>query len=109
MLWLILLYVLLGLLMMGISLPMITKSIKPNPWYGFRTPKTLSDPAIWYPANAHSGVLLLIAGAINTVAALALALIPGLGKDGYAFANVAITLSTLAWVVIRSFQYLKRL
>lgn len=109
MLPLVLMYVGTSLLLMGLSMPMILRMVKPNPWYGFRTPRTLKDPDIWYPANAHSGVLLLIAGFINAVTAVILALLPGMNKDAYAILCTVVMVSTLLWAVVRSFRYLKRL
>ena len=49
-------------LMIGLSLPMIFHLIPPNPYYGFRTAKTLSSKKIWYRANQVSGVYLVTAG-----------------------------------------------
>ncbi len=56
-------YILPGLAVV-LGLPMALGLIPPNRWYGFRTRKTLSSPAIWYPANRYSGWALTIAGAI---------------------------------------------
>lgn len=57
----------LGLLIVGLSVPMILRCVTPDPWYGFRTPKTLADEGVWYAANAYSGRLLLMLGAIWAV------------------------------------------
>ena len=61
-----------GMLMVALAIPMILQRVKPNPWYGFRTRKTLSDPDIWYPANRYAGKALLAAGAVVAVASLVL-------------------------------------
>ncbi len=52
---LMLLFVGSGLLLVGISIPLIQRRVKPNYWYGFRTRRTLSDPQIWYDVNAYAG------------------------------------------------------
>ena len=44
-----------GLLLAGLSIPLIRRRVKPNRFYGFRTPQTLSDERIWYDANAYAG------------------------------------------------------
>jgi uncharacterized membrane protein len=62
-----LLFALVGLLFVGLSIPLIKKRVPPNPYYGFRTKKTLSDPKIWYEANRVSGRDLLVAGALITI------------------------------------------
>ena len=50
-----------------LSIPMVLGKVPPNRLYGFRTPKTLSSPDVWYPANKVSGVLMIIAGALSMV------------------------------------------
>lgn len=70
-----------GLLLMGVALPLIRRRIKPNPWYGFRVPKTLGDEDVWYDANAYSGRLLLSAGAVHVLTAVLFFLVPGLRNN----------------------------
>ena len=48
-----------------VSVPMVLRKVPPNSIYGFRTKLTLSNPDIWYPANAFSGWALLVAAAIS--------------------------------------------
>ena len=43
----------LGLLLIGISIPLLYGKIGPNWFYGFKTMKTLSDREIWYKANKY--------------------------------------------------------
>ena len=57
----------LPLLMILVSVPMVMRRVPPNGLYGFRTPKTLSNPQIWYQANRLAGVNLIVA-AILTMA-----------------------------------------
>ena len=40
---------------------MILDKVPPNGVYGFRTPKTLSSPEVWYPANRAAGWFMLAA------------------------------------------------
>lgn len=49
------------LLILLLSVPMILGQVPPNGVYGFRTPKTLSSPDIWYPANRAAGWFMLAA------------------------------------------------
>src|SRR5262247_664842 len=55
-------YAVMGILLILASVPMIMEQVPPNRWYGFRTPRTLSDPKVWYPANRIAGQYLTIAG-----------------------------------------------
>jgi uncharacterized membrane protein len=70
-----LLHGLTGLLFVGLSIPLICGRIPPNRFYGFRTPKTLSDPKIWYEANRIMGNDLFLAGAVLTLSSIAMLLI----------------------------------
>ena len=56
------------LLIIAISIPLMLGKVPRNHWYGFRTPKTLSSDAIWYPANRIGGKYLCIAGVIELIA-----------------------------------------
>ncbi|MER3481724.1 MAG: hypothetical protein C4327_15005 [Meiothermus sp.] len=66
-------------LMIGLSIPLLQGKVPPNGLYGFRTPKTLSDPSIWYPANRFAGKAMIVVGAVMILlAALLLARYTGL-------------------------------
>ncbi len=56
------LYVVGGLLLTGLSIPLILEKVKPNGLYGFRVQQTLDDPKVWYAVNKYSGKRLLAAG-----------------------------------------------
>jgi len=74
-----------------VGLPLATRRVPPNRWYGVRVPATLSDPAIWYEANAVTGLDLFRLGLVLLAVSLGLQLIPGLPELGY----VAICLAVL--------------
>lgn len=48
-----------------LAVPLAIGMVPPNGLYGFRTPKTLSSPDIWYPANRFAGWLMIVAGAMT--------------------------------------------
>lgn len=92
------------------SVPTILGKVGPNLAYGFRTPKTLSDPDIWYPANRASG-WFTFAGA---VIALAFNLdlwwaFPEWGPERLMPWMIGGNLVPLAIASIASFLYLRRL
>ncbi len=60
----VLLFVTIGVVLIGIGMPLLRERVPPNPWYGLRTPKTCSDRKIWYAANRVCGRDLMIAGII---------------------------------------------
>ena len=106
---LMLLFTLSGLVLIGISIPLIQRRVKPNYWYGFRTRRTLDNPEIWYDVNAHAGKRMLASGLMTTVAAVMLYFIPGLTLDGYALAMLFIAVVPLTIGLGQSFRYLNRL
>ncbi|GIK64185.1 MAG: hypothetical protein BroJett018_19790 [Chloroflexota bacterium] len=100
-----------GLLLVALAIPLMQRRIKPNAWYGFRTPSTLRDPDLWYDANAYSGRLLLVYGAVIVITALLVALIPDITVDGYSSVMLIVTLLgivillILCWNFLRTYPY----
>ncbi|MDA1311693.1 MAG: SdpI family protein [Acidobacteria bacterium] len=92
------LHYIISLVMVVLSIPLILQKVPRNPIYGFRTPKTLSNDTIWYPANKTAGWDLLLAG----VAILILTSM--LGK-----LNVAVVLGATGLAVAHSFWALRKL
>ena len=97
-----------GLLLIGVSVPLIRRSVPPNPWYGFRTPKTLGDSRVWYDANEFSGRMLLRAGVVTVLGTLVLAPAP-LGAGEKALADAAVVLGSVLWAAAVSSAYLRGL
>jgi uncharacterized membrane protein len=62
--------IVIGMLYVGIGIPLALGRISPNKIYGMRTAKTLSDPAIWYRANTFTGKWIIVAGIITFFSAL---------------------------------------
>jgi hypothetical protein len=57
---------LIPVVMAVLAVPVVLGKVPPNPIYGFRTPKTLSSPGIWYAANRIAGWMLIGAAAVTT-------------------------------------------
>ena len=49
------------------SIPLALQLVPQNRAYGFRTPKTLSSPLIWYEANRLFGINFIIASIVMIV------------------------------------------
>ena len=90
MLTLLMVYVAAGLLLAGLSIPLIQRRIPPNGLYGFRVKATLENTELWYAVNAYSGKWLLAAGLCTAAGALGLYLVPGLTLDAYAVSCLGI-------------------
>ena len=101
-------FVVSGLLFVALSVPLILRRVKPNAWYGFRTPKTMGSEDVWYAANAYSGALLLAVGMVTAAAGIVLALLP-LNWAVREMIGLAVMTLSLIWVLVQSFRYLKTL
>ena len=102
--------IIVGLVIIGISIPLIFNKVKPNPWYGFRTFKTLSNPEIWYKANRYMGKDMFVAGIVITATYILLPIIhPQLTLiQGLILFYLMLTVP-VAIAVIRGLLYLKKL
>ncbi len=99
-----------GLLLGGVSLPLIASRVKRNALYGFRTPKTLASDDVWYAANRYAGRALFYAALV--IVAGSLVLLPFAGRmstDAVACLGLALTLVPLGVAVTKSFRCLARL
>ena len=105
---LITLFILSGVFLAVLGIPMALGRVRPNSLYGFRTTATIEDPDLWYPANRYAGQRMIEAGVVLALASAALAFL-GLSVDGYAIACTAFLLAAMAIVLIRSFRFLRRL
>ena len=47
------------------ALPLLFGWVPPNPYYGFRTPRTMSSPEAWYRANQIMACYLLASQALG--------------------------------------------
>ncbi|HEY3411943.1 MAG TPA: SdpI family protein [Armatimonadota bacterium] len=104
-------YVAIGGLFAMLGIPMAARRVPPNAWYGLRVQKTLKpgNERIWYEANAYCGRLMIWAGAITAICAVALRFVKGLSLDAYSLDCTAVMLAGLAMMIILSFRYLATL
>ena len=105
-----LLFAVVGLLFMGISVPLIMGKVPPNWFYGFRTRKTLSDSKIWYEANRLSGKDFFISGLLVFVASIVtLVFGQSANPDHIVFTLLSVLLLSLAGAAWHGFKALKRM
>ena len=83
-----------GMLMVGLAIPLKRRRIAPNQTYGLRTAATFADEWVWYEANARSGRDLAIFGVIQSLVAvlppLLMDLRPNVATIMYLAVNVAL-------------------
>jgi len=101
------LYALGGLLLAGLSVPMILKKIPPNGLYGFRLPSTVNNPAVWYDVNAYAGWRLLVVGLGSAIGSIILYYTVDSSVDAYALSCLGLFLELFLWAMISSFLYLR--
>jgi uncharacterized membrane protein len=99
----------LGLLYIVLSIPMIQRRVRRNPWYGFRTRKTLSNDRIWYAANEHSGRMLFFTGLVTLFSAILMTPLGFFSQETYALVCTIVMVATLVYTTYLSFKYLRRL
>jgi len=64
------------LLFIALAVPLILQKVPPNCVYGFRTRKTMSNPAVWYKANRFMGYGLVVSALVSLLVLYAGALYP---------------------------------
>ena len=105
-----LLFSLVGILFVGLSIPLIRNRVPPNRFYGFRTPKTLSDPKIWYEVNHISGNDLLVAGALITSSSLTMLVFArGWNSEHVVLTLLLIMVLSLVGVLVHGLTVLRRM
>jgi hypothetical protein len=102
-------YALVGLVLTGLSVPLVLGKVPPNTWYGFRTRLTLQDPEIWYPVNAWASRRLLVIGLATFVAALAGPLVPRSLLDWYYVLLALLLMLGLGLLLVLGCRYARRL
>ena len=79
-----LLFPALGILLVGLALPLAARRVRPNRWYGLRVPATFADAHVWYEANAVAGRDMVALGTLVTIVGIALPRVVRLSPDAYA-------------------------
>ncbi len=51
-----------GLLFVGLSMPLTQRKVKVNSWYGIRFQKSYESDQAWYDINAYGGRIMVYAG-----------------------------------------------
>lgn len=106
---LMIMYVVSGLVLSGLALPLMAGKIAPNGMYGFRVKATLENPQVWYAVNKYAGLRLLVAGILTILSAVGFYFIPGLSLDTYALACLGVFAIVLIFGLVQSVIYLRSL
>ena len=104
-------FVFLGLLQVGIAVPLALWRVKRNYVYGVRLPKTLSDDAIWYHANEYGGWQLIWSGAASVLLTIVAYFVPELSANQavYSYVCVAIYIAPVSIGLSKTLKYVAKL
>lgn len=106
----ILLFAFIGLLLALLGLPLKHEKVPPNWFYGFRTPKTLSDRRIWYAVNRVAGIDMIRVGVVITASSLVLlALRNRLQPEASIAVLIAIMLIAVGWMAYHGYSILREM
>jgi uncharacterized membrane protein len=100
------LFVAVGLLYIGLAIPLIRRRVKPNQMYGLRMQATFADEWVWYEANAASGRDMLYGGLCQSAAAL---LFFPVADVAYALVNAGVILGSALWLAVAGISRANRL
>ncbi len=106
---LLILFLVSGTILIGISIPLIQGRVGPNGWYGFRVRRTLEDPKVWYPANRYAGWRTLGLGVVEVVVATALYFVPNIEVAVYSSIVGGVAIAGVILGLVQSFGYLRQL
>lgn len=99
-----------GILFIGLGLPLIFNRVPPNNWYGFRTKKTLSSTKYWYAANRIAGKDLSLAGLIQAISAIIILFFgQSLKPQDVVCILILVMVSTLIGALVNDFRELNKM
>lgn len=102
-------YLAVGLIGLGLSIPLILGKIPPNAWHGLRVKRTLKNKDNWLRATAYAGKWLLGTGLWVIFAALALRAIRHISLIAYALGVLTVLVLMLGVGTSQFLRYTKTL
>lgn len=94
-------FIAVGLIYIGVGVPLWQRRIRRNPWYGLRCPDSLSSDAVWYESNAICGKQFVQLGAVFIAVAGALYFVRWSDPEVYALALCGVlTFGTILVAVL---------
>jgi uncharacterized membrane protein len=101
------LYAVGGLLLAGLSVPLILQKVPPNSFYGLRVPSADENPQLWYQVNTFAGRRFMLAGLGTSVGAVILYFVAAADVNYYALSSLGWFLALFLWAAITSFLYMR--
>jgi uncharacterized membrane protein len=101
-------HVIVGLIIIGVSLPLVKRKIKRNQWYGIRIPEAFKSEERWLEINQFGGRLMMRLGFVIAITAGGCLTLPKKYWAIYGLSEVAVILVGLGVVTIFIFRYAAR-
>ena len=98
-----------GVVLSLIATPLYLQKVPPNGLYGFRLPKTMHNPELWYPVNRYSAGWLMLCGLLTSIGAVVLFFSPGLSLDTYALSCLGVFVVTIGAGIVFTVRYMNSL
>ncbi|MGD0610618.1 MAG: SdpI family protein [Anaerolineales bacterium] len=102
-------YLAVGLVTLGLSIPLILGKIPPGAWVGLQVKRIRKNQDIWYRASAYAGKWLLGTGLWVIFAAFALKAIRHISLIAYALGVLAVLVLMLGVGTNQLMRYTKTL
>ncbi len=98
-----------SVLLILLSLPLMFNKIKPNWWYGFRTPASVKNPEIWYPVNQAAAKQSIVLGILMIIVSLGLYSIGDMTVDATLIINSLVATTGLLVIAIKGVVTIRKL
>jgi len=106
----VLIFTLVGIVFIGLGIPLFLRRVPPNAWYGCRTSRTLSDEKIWYAVNQVTGKDMILIGILVIIGSLAVFIFGrGLSSNYATVILLSVMVLSTAGMVANSFRVLKHM
>ena len=102
-------YVIFGLLLTVLAIPLWEERIGPNGLYGFRVRRTLENEEVWYAVNKYFAPWLAATGLLTAFAALSLYYLPGISLAVYPLGVLALFVIIFLLGVQTTLMYMRSL
>ena len=106
----ILTFIFIGAVFIFLGIPLLLEKVKPNWFYGFRTPTIVKDRDLWYKVNKQVGREFIIAGIILIIGSIFMLIFqPILTLIQLIIILLLLVHLSLIIIIIKGFSLLRRL
>jgi len=100
-------FIVVGVLLVVVSIPLVQRKIPRNGWYGVRLPLTLRDDQAWYDINAYAGRRMVVLGAVEVICGLVFSFLR-LSLDAYSILLLVAFVIPMTVIMIQTVAYIGR-